>query len=263
MSSLPSPSVFGRRPATASITILATAAVVALLYFGRVFFITVLIAVIIAFLLDPLVSLVMKMKLPRAFASFIVCSIAVLVLYLVGLAIYTEFAGLVQDLPLYSQRINSMADNIATRVDDVEKKTYQLIVPKRFQDQPQIQAAAQATAQQRGRRKAAPEPPPSPAPIQEVRIHSEPTPLYTYVYGYLRSFYDILLMASFVPFLVYFMLSWRDHLRGSFMRLFSGDSRRTVGKTWEGIAEVARAYVIGNFALGLLIGFFTSIFFFA
>ena len=263
MSTLPTPSVFGRRPATASVTILATAAVVALLYFGRVFFITVLIAVIIAFLLDPLVSLVMKLKLPRAFASFIVCSIAVLVLYLVGLAIYTEFASLVEDLPLYSQRINSLADNIATQVDDMEKKTYQLIVPKRFQEQPQIQAAAQATAQQRGKRKAAAEPPPSPAPIPEVRIHSEPRPLYTYVYGYLRSFYDILLMASFVPFLVYFMLSWRDHLRGSFMRLFSGDNRRTVGKTWEGIAEVARAYVIGNFALGLLVGFFTSIFFFA
>jgi len=47
------------------------------------------------------------------------------------------------------------------------------------------------------------------------------------------------------------------------MRLFSGESRRVVGKSWEGIAGVARAYVIGNFALGLLVGFFTSIFFFA
>src|SRR5260370_37931544 len=93
----PNPS---RRPANASIGILATAAAVALLYFGRVFFITVLIAVIIAFLLDPLVGLVMKLKLPRAFASFIVCSIALLGLYLVGLGVYTEFANLVDDLPM-------------------------------------------------------------------------------------------------------------------------------------------------------------------
>lgn len=264
MSSLPSPSVSARRPAAASIIALATAAVIALLYFGRIFFITVLIAVIIAFLLDPLVSLVMKLKLPRAFASFVVCSVALLVIYLVGLAVYTEMVNLVEDLPMYSQRINLLADNVATRVDDIEKRTYELIVPKRFQEQPQPQTAAQTTLHQRGKRKpATPEPPPAPAPIQEVRIHTDPKPLYTYVYSYLRSFYDILLMASFVPFLVYFMLSWRDHLRTSFMRLFSGESRRTVGKTWEGIAGVARAYVIGNFALGLLVGFFTSIFFFA
>ena len=35
----------------------------------------------------------------------------------------------------------------------------------------------------------------------------------SYVYGYLRSFYSVLLMASFIPFLVYFILSWGDHLR--------------------------------------------------
>jgi len=264
MSTLPSPSVSARRPPGASVTVLATVAVVALLYFGRIFFVTVLIAVIIAFLLDPLVGLVMKLKLPRAFASFIVCSIALLVLYLVGLGVYTEFANLLEDLPMYSQRMNALVDNIGSRVDEMERRTYELIVPKRLQEQPQIQTAAQASARQRGKRKpATPETPPSPAPIQEVRIHTDPKPLYTYVYGYLRGFYDILLTASFVPFLVYFMLSWRDHLRGSFMRLFSGESRRVVGKSWEGIAGVARAYVIGNFALGLLVGFFTSIFFFA
>jgi hypothetical protein len=36
----------------------------------------------------------------------------------------------------------------------------------------------------------------------------------TYIYGYVTSFYNVLLMISFVPFLVYFMLSWRDHISG-------------------------------------------------
>jgi len=266
MSSLPSPSVSARKPANASVVVLATAAAIALLYFGRVFFITVLVAVIIAFLLDPLVALVMKLKLPRAFSSFVVCSIALLVLYLMGLGIYTEFANLVEDLPMYSQRINALADNVGSRIDAMETRTVELIVPKRFQDQQaQSPAAAQAPSRQRGKKKPlTPDPTAQqPQPIQEVRIHSDPKPLYTYVYSYIRSFYDILLMASFIPFLVYFMLSWRDHLRGSFLRLFAGDSRRTVGRMWEAIADVARAYVIGNFALGLVIGIFTSIFFFA
>jgi predicted PurR-regulated permease PerM len=265
MSSLPTASISARRPVSASFTVLATAAVIALLYFGRVFFVTVMVAVIIAFLLDPLVSLVMKLKLPRAFSSFIVCSIALLFLYLVGLGIYTEFANLVEDLPMYSQRMNALADNVGTRVDDMEKKAYELLVPKRFQDQPQIQAAAIAQANaKRGKKKAnTPDTVPLPPTIQEVHIHSDPKPLYSYVYGYIRSFYDILLMGSFIPFLVYFMLSWRDHLRNNFMRLFSGENRKMVGRTWEGVAEIARAYVIGNFALGLLVGFFTTVFFFA
>ena len=68
-----------------------------------------------------------------------------------------------------------------------------------------------------------------------MRIHAEPTPLLTYLYGYLRSFYDVVLMASFVPFLVYFMLSWRDHMRRSFLYLFSGRSARLserAGRAW-------------------------------
>ena len=50
-----------------SIGILALGMAIALLYYGRVFFITVIIASIIAFLLDPVVELFMKMRLNRIF----------------------------------------------------------------------------------------------------------------------------------------------------------------------------------------------------
>jgi predicted PurR-regulated permease PerM len=42
-----------RKPSIRGVGVLALGAAVALLYFGRVFFITVIIAAIIAFLLDP------------------------------------------------------------------------------------------------------------------------------------------------------------------------------------------------------------------
>src|SRR3989442_3319430 len=42
-----------------------------------------------------------------------------------------------------------------------------------------------------------------------------------------RSLYQILLMASFVPFLVYFMLSWRDHIHRSFLQFFDGEDRKS------------------------------------
>jgi len=256
------PSLPTHKPGQASLTVLAFAASIALLYYGRIFFITMVIAVIIAFLLDPVVTAFMKMRLPRAVASFIVCSIALLGLYLLGFGLYTEFSGFVEALPVYSQRMNDMVDNVATQVDQIEKRTYQIVVPKRFQEQQPSPPTPAETA----RRKRSAKPLPdngSPATIPEVRIHAEPTPLLTYVYGYLRSFYDVVLMGSFVPFLVYFMLSWRDHMRRSFLYLFPGTGRQIVGKSWEGVADMVRAYMIGNFVLGVMLAALSSSFFFA
>lgn len=263
MSTLISPEAT-RTAGQTSIKVLALAASIALLYYGHVFFITVLIASIIAFLLDPVVTVFVKLRLPRAVASFIVCSIALLALYLMGLGLYTQFSGFVEDLPTYSQRMNQMVDGIATQVDQFEKQTYQMMVPKRFQEKELQPAGTQPPENARRKRAARPAPDQTPAPstIQEVRIHPEPTPILPYVYGYLSSFYDVVLMASFVPFLVYFMLSWRDHMRRSFLYLFSGPGRQVAGRSWEGVANMVRAYVIGNFILGLLISLVSCLFFF-
>jgi len=251
---------------SAGVRVLSIASVVGLLYFGRVFFITIVIAAIIAFLLDPVVTLFARLRLPRPLASFLVCTIALAGLYFLGLGLYTEFSSLVEDLPAYSQRVNQLVDKVGAQADQFEKRTYELVVPKRFQErEQQIQSSEQTTARQpRRRRGGTPEPPAATPPaIPEVRIHTEPTPLLTYVYGYLASFYDVLLMASFVPFLVYFMLSWRDHMRRSFLYLFSASDRYVAGKSWERVAEMVRAYVIGNFILGVLLAVVTCSFFFA
>ncbi len=244
----------------AGTSVLAVAAAVALLYFGRVFFITLAIAIIIAFLLDPVVTMFVRFRLPRPVASFVVCSSALMLLYLLGLGLYTEFASFVEDLPSYSQRINDLVDSVATQVDQVEKRTLETIIPKRFQEQQP--PAAQAAAKVKGR-KNAPVQQTAPPPIPEVRIHTDPKPLLAYLYGYLRSFYDVLLMASFVPFLVYFMLSWRDHMRRRFLYLFSATDRYIAGKSWERMAEMQRGYVIGNFILGCMLAVLTCCFFFA
>src|ERR1700728_4338630 len=132
----PTPNLPLQRQPQASVTILAVAAAIALLYYGRVFFITMVVAITIAFLLDPLVTPFLKLRMPRAVASFIVCSVALLLLYLLGLGLYTEFSGFVQELPTFSERMNELVDNVATRVDDVEKRTYLAVVPKRIQEAP-------------------------------------------------------------------------------------------------------------------------------
>ena len=254
-----SQSTSAERTYRVAISILAAAGGVALLYYGQVFFITVIIAFMIAFLLEPAVRLLMKIRVPRGLASFLVCAIWLGCLYLAGLGLYTEGVSMVADLPAYGVRINQIVESAATRADLFEKNVYRTLVPKRFQDQePAPQPPPEPVT--RGRRKAAETAPVAP-PVQEVRLRQEPTAILSLVYDYLHSFYSVLLMASFIPFLVYFILSWGDHLRSRLLFTLEGEPRYTVAKALDGVGDMVRAYVVGNFLLGVLLSLASVILF--
>jgi predicted PurR-regulated permease PerM len=230
--------------------VIALGVAVAILYFGRVFFITSIAGVIIAFILDPFVALLMRLRFPRSLASFVVCALALALVYLIGIGAYTQLSGLAGDLPKYGQKVSEIVASVQQRVDALEQRTYQLIVPAR-----QRQQQPQPPPETRKMRRKSNEPaaPALPPPIPEVRIHEESNQLVSYVYARLGSFYQIALMCSFVPFLVYFMLSWRDHVNRSFLQLFHGEDRLVASRSLQGIADMVRAFVVGNFLLGLLL----------
>ena len=258
-------------PSAAS-PVVALGIVIALLYWARVFFITSMAAVIIAFILEPFVGLLMRIRFPRSVASFLVCSMALMLLYLAGLGVYTQVAGLWAELPRFSQRINDLVESIRHKADELEATTYRIIVPARQREQ---QAPPQPVQAPTNRRKRAPAPPPESvipglaiglppnipvAPIiPEVRIHEERKPLFDLLYERIGSLYQILLMASFVPFLVYFMLSWRDHIHRSFLQFFDGEDRVAAARSLLGIGDMVRGFVVGNFVLGVLLAVLSSI----
>jgi predicted PurR-regulated permease PerM len=239
-------------------SILAMAAIIAILYFGRVFFITSIIAVTIAFILEPFVGLLMRIRLPRSLASFVVCTVALLFLYVVGLGAYSQLSGLYEDLPEYGQRIGDIIDGIQQKISSLEVQTYRMLVPARQRQQEQEQLRAQQQKGKGARKGAAAAPPAGLGAIPEVRIHEERTAVGDYIQSHLSSFYQILLMASFIPFLVYFMLSWRDHINRSFLQLFHGEDRLIAARSLQGIANMVRAFVVGNFLLGLLLASLSS-----
>jgi predicted PurR-regulated permease PerM len=237
--------------------VIALGVVVAILYYGRVFFITSLAAVTIAFILEPMVGLLMRIRFPRSLASFVVCTTALLVVYLIGIGAYTQASGLADDLPKYSQKISEIVGSVQQRVDSMEQKTYQLLVPSRQRREQQAPPPPEPV-RKKGRKVEQPAGPILPPPIPEVRIHEETSPISNYIYERLGSFYQILLMVSFVPFLVYFMLSWRDHIHRSFLQLFHGEDRLVAARSLAGIADMVRAFVVGNFLLGLLLAVASS-----
>jgi predicted PurR-regulated permease PerM len=255
-----SQSTSAERTYRVAITILATAGSVALLYYGQVFFITVIVAFMIAFLLEPVVRIFMKIRMPRGLASFLVCALWLGCLYFAGLGLYVEGTAMIEDLPAYGARINQLVESAAVRVDGFEKNVYQTLVPRRFQNQAATSQPPPEPTGTRGKRKAA-EPPPAAPPVQEVRVRPEPTAMVSYVYDYLHSFYSVLLMVSFIPFLVYFILSWGDHLRARLLFTLEGEPRYTVAKALDGVGDMVRSYVVGNFLLGVLLSVASMILF--
>jgi predicted PurR-regulated permease PerM len=246
-----------------AITVIAIGVAIAVLYFGRVFFITSLAAMVIAFILEPFVALLMRARFPRSLASFVVCTVALLFLYVIGLGAYSQAAAIYGDLPKYGERIGDLVDNIRIRIQQAEERTLQMVVPARQRQQQEAERLRQQQAlQKRSKRSEPAAPPPTgPAAIPEVRIHEERTPIGDYIAARLDSVYRILLMVSFIPFLVYFMLSWRDHINRSFLQFFHGEDRLVAARSLQGIAEMVRAFVVGNFLLGLLLAMLSSLFF--
>lgn len=252
------------KPRSAGGALVALGVSIALLYFGRAFLITLSTAVMAAFILEPFVGLTMRLRLPRAVASFLVCAVAVCVLYLLGLGAYAQITGLIEDLPKYQQRVNDLTDQVLARIESAERAVVQVIVPKRLrQETPPVELAKQPPPS-RATRKKPPEPAPAqtqstPPPVQEVRIRPERPPLLDFFYSHLGGLYEMLLMASFVPFLVYFMLSWQDHIHRSFLQLFEDEGRVVAERSLDGIAIMVRAFVVGNFVLGLILAGATTL----
>lgn len=241
-------------------SLIALAALVALLYYGRDFFVTLIISAVVAVILDPAVVFVTKLHVPRAAATAIVLGVAFVGVYLLGAMAWAQIATFTDDLPSYTAHVSELWTKANEEIDQIEQRSIDMLVPKSLRQQnQQIQAKPQET---RKRRRGTATTDTSPPPIQEVRIHTDPTPAISAIYGYVSGYFHILVMASFVPFLVYFMLSWRDHLNRGVLRLFHGEKRYQVGRTWSGIGESTRAYVLGNFLLWVFLSSLSAMAFF-
>ncbi len=246
-------------------SLIAAASTVALLYYGRDFFVTLIVSAIFACILDPVVMLVMKLRIPRPAATAIVIGLALIAVYLLSVVAWTQIATIREDLPTYSSRVIEIGNKVNDTLGDLEKKTVEMVVPKALQQQEQqIQKKPQEAQKARRRRAGLPPTPvvPPKPEIQEVRVHTDPKPPIATIYGYISGYFHVLVMASFVPFLVYFMLSWRDYIGQAVLRLFHDEGRYMAGKSWDSIGNSTRAYVLGNFFLWVSLSVFSGIVFF-
>ena len=245
-----------------ALPVIAAGVIIAILYLARPIFITLFTSVILALILEPFVAILMRLRLPRSLATLMVGLTAAAGLYFGGVAASGQLSGLASDVPAFRENLAGFITGVTDRIENMESTATRLFVPARKAEP----APAPQPAPRSRKKKKEPEPQaiapiiPAPitipgalTPIPEVRIHEDRSLLAEYVYPQLGTLYEFLLMASFVPFLVYFMLSWRDHIYRSFLRFFEGPDRVAAARSLEGVAEMARAFVVGNFLIGLFL----------
>jgi predicted PurR-regulated permease PerM len=197
-------------------TAIGIATIIGLCYWAELVLAVMMASVLLAFILAPLVELLMRFYLPRGLSA----AIAVLLLLTLVAGItyfsYNQASLFLQDLPKYADRIRAEMMGIRKQAETLE---------------------ALNNDQESG--------------VLHVRTTTSWTDLMTHGFG---SVTEVVLAASFVPFLVYFMLTWQQHVRSTTVMLFPLENRHTAYITLGLISAMIRSFMVGNLLIGLLIG---------
>jgi predicted PurR-regulated permease PerM len=201
--------------------VVAVIAVIGLIYLLKVVLLTTLTAMLLAFAMEPMVQQLRRIRVPRAVGALFA------VLLMVALAVslthffYSRAVDFATELPKYSGKIRFEIASFRAETNKIEESTRSVISSPRPGKQP------------------------VPVEVQESpglsRIFSAGT-------GTLG---DVLLAISFVPFLVYFMLTWKDHVHLNTVRIFPKEHRLVAHRTVARISEMIRSFIVGSVAVGL------------
>jgi predicted PurR-regulated permease PerM len=220
-----------RASATATM-VLTILAVLTVFYFAELPIIVLLISILIAFILAPVADLFQRVRLPRSVAAGIAVLLFMIVLYGIGQISYNKAVAFSQDLPKYSGKIRSVLGRVRQQAKQIQKTTSSVLP----EEEKEAENAPKVT-------------------VQQQKSWTE------YLSGGLGPTIEIAFIASFIPFLTYFMLSWQDHVRSATVMLFRMKNRNTAYVTLGLISGMIRSFIVGNVLVGLFIGAASTIIF--
>ena len=197
-----------------SMNIIGIAGILTLCYVGESVLVVMLVSVLLAFILAPIVDLLTYLRLPRGLAAAI--AILLLLAALCGIVYfsYNQAATLLQDLPKYTSKVRDEASRFRKSAERFE------VLPPEHE---------------KG--------------VVSVRTATDWTDILTRGFGSVSA---AVLAVSFVPFLVFFMLTWQQHVRSATVMLFPLENRHTAYVTLGQISAMVRSFMVGNVLIGLL-----------
>ena len=201
--------------------VVAITAALAVCYFAKLVLITIFTSILLAFLLEPIVSRLQRWRLPRPAGSFVAVSLLMVCLYVVAYFSYNKALDFVDDLPRFTEKIRQTTLRFHRQAAKLEQSTEALI----------------------------PGPPSQPG---DVRITPKTT-WTDWLTSSMSGITELLVTISFIPFLTYFMLSWRDRTRKATVKLFRPENREIADHTLGGIAGMLHGFLTGNLICGLFL----------
>ncbi|UPK31313.1 AI-2E family transporter (plasmid) [Bradyrhizobium sp. 195] len=233
-------------------TAVLAAMIVMVLYFGREIIIPVALAILLSFVLAPLVVLLQRLSIPRGLAVVSVVIIAFAFIFAMGSLLATQLAQLAGDLPRYqstiSEKIQSFRDTTAGR-GTLERASGMLKDLSKELDKPKEGASALAPGT--GAKGAMPKP----LPVEVL----QPDP------GALESLQSLispllhpLATTGIIVIFVIFILLQREDLRNRLIRLAgSQDLHRTTAALDDAARRLSRLFLtqlLLNGSFGIVIG---------
>jgi predicted PurR-regulated permease PerM len=218
-----------------SLKLLAVALLLVFLYFAASVVITLLLAILIAYFLDPVVEFLERMRMPRTLASMITVLFLIGVLGAVGYGLYSRTADFAANWPKYSGTLKKAVNSVETKLNGIERQ----VSDSETSSQP---------SQQKGPSKT---------------VAGAENALRAAVVHIIGSLSGLVLEVTFVPFLVFFMLSEKQEVWHSTLQLFPVSRRTAVKETLEDLRDVLRDYLVGMSLMTLIVMAASSVFFWA
>jgi predicted PurR-regulated permease PerM len=201
--------------------VIAVATVLAVCYIAKLVMITIASSLLLAFILEPIVWHLQRWRVPRTVGSFLALTILLGSVYGVCYFSYNKAIAFLDDLPKYSYKLRETMLQFRQHTEQL-KKTTETMLPESEQEREAV----------------------------KVRTQSTWTDWLTNSASGLT---ELLIALSFIPFLVYFMLSWKDRMRLATVKLFSPENRRTASETLGAIASMLHGFLVGNLLCGLFV----------
>jgi predicted PurR-regulated permease PerM len=214
---------------TPSQRILAAGVLIAFCIWASSVIMTLLFAVLAAYFLDPPVSLLERMRVPRALGALIVLLLASSLVGGTGYLLYDRVDSFSKDWPRYSKVLRDAATEVDKSMQKLESRFSEI----------------------------------TPVETKNTRTVSveEPRPLRAFLIEGLGSFYSILLLITFVPFLVFFMLAAKRQIWHVTLELFPLGHRGRAKNILDEMSRMLRGYVAGNALVAVIMILASYVFF--
>ncbi len=214
---------------TSCLIIVAIAVVLAICYVAKPVLIVVLVSILLAFMLTPIVEGLQRMRVPRGLGALVAMLLLLAVVYGTTYFFYNRAVAFVHDLPKYTEKIRDEVGQLRQQAQRFRSSTSML---------PSAKPEGTITVQQQ----------------------TDWTSALTQGAG---AVWEVVLTVSFVPFLVYFMLTWQEHARAATVMLFRLEHRNTAYVTLGRISAMIRSFLVGNLLMGIFMGVVSTVVFWA